>query len=119
MTLIVLGQRPLSFTIRNMQNGSIVSLKLTLFSKSTLFSKVQGFRDVQDFGRDKIIVMVFLKLQVVKNLVETSPHSPIRSSGPESTLKCLANGRGVVTSSQPLTFRRVSLVLRFLGFKPQ
>ena len=48
-----------SFTIGNMQNGSFVSLKLTLFSKSTLFSKVLGFRNVQDFGGDKIIVKVF------------------------------------------------------------
>ena len=47
----------------------------------------------------------FLILQVVAKFV--GDHSPIPSSGPESTLKCLAHGRGVVTSSQPSTFKRV------------
>ena len=98
-----------SFTIGNMQNGSFVSLKLTLFSKSTLISKVLGFRNVQDFGGDKIIVKVFWCYRLWQNLMETSPHSPMSSSGPESTLKCLAHGRGVVPSSQPSTFKRVSL----------
>ena len=97
-----------SFTIGNMQNGSIVSLKLTLFSKSTLFSKVLGSRNVQEWGQNNSegFFGVTGCDKIWWRPVPTAPYVP-------AALKCLAHGRGVVTSSQPSTFKRVSLVLRF------
>ena len=120
MTLIVLGQRPLApFYYLKHAKRFYCLFEINAFLEVDSVFKSTGLPECPRFWWGQNNSEGFLMLQVVENLVETSPHSPIRSSGPESTLKCLAHGRGVVTSSQASSFKRVSLVLRFLGFKSQ